>query len=108
MTTHHGSCLCDGVQYTLSGAPENVIVCYCIDCAKNAGAPYQIIARFVKSNVNIVEGEDLLQTWVVLKTTSGVEKHKVFCKRCGCTLWTNPMVLKGQKFMIRTSLVDGG
>lgn len=104
----HASCLCEGIQYTIHGEPENVMVCYCSDCSKNAGAPYQMIARYDKSSIKILEGEDLIGVWVVNKTTSGIEKHKEFCKRCGCTLWTKPMAHKGQKVIVRTSLIDGG
>jgi hypothetical protein len=108
MSALQGSCLCNGVQYTVTGEPEASIVCYCTDCKKNAGAPFQMGAKFDKSAINITEGEDLIGTWIVKQTHSGNDKHKQFCKRCGCTLWTKPMAYGGDKFVVRTSLIDGG
>ena len=61
-----------------------------------------------KSQVQIVVGEDLINAWIIKDTTSGKEKHKLFCKQCGCILWTIPMVLNGEKLVVRTSLLDKG
>ncbi len=54
------------------------------------------------------EGADLLQTWVLKDTLSGCDKHKVFCRRCGCTLWTVPMKHNGSHMIVRTSLLENG
>lgn len=65
-------------------------------------------AKFPTSSVKIAEGESLLGKFVVSKTGSGYEKHKIFCKVCGCTLWTIPMSHGGKKYIVRTSLLDQG
>jgi hypothetical protein len=65
-------------------------------------------AKFPTTSVKIAEGEDLLGKFVVSKTNSGHEKHKIFCKVCGCTLWTIPMSHGGEKYIVRTSLLDRG
>lgn len=38
---------------------------------------------------------------------SGVRKPKVFCKRCGCTIYTLPGRGRGKMAMLRTPLIDG-
>jgi hypothetical protein len=123
-TVRHGSCLCESIQFTVKGEPEKVLLCYCRDCSKNAGSPYQIVkpsslhhvrqltmtksAKFHATTVKIAKGEDLLRQFTIAKTNSGFEKHKIFCKACGCTLWTIPMSHAGEKYIVRTSLLDGG
>ncbi|KAE9376678.1 hypothetical protein N431DRAFT_501482 [Stipitochalara longipes BDJ] len=104
----HGSCLCESIRFTVKGEPEKVLVCYCRDCSKNAGSPYQISAKYPSASVKTSKGEELLGRFTISKTNSGHEKHKVFCKACGCTLWTIPMSHAGEKYIVRTSLLDGG
>jgi hypothetical protein len=65
-------------------------------------------AKFATTSVKIAKGEDLLGRFVISKTNSGHEKHKIFCKSCGCTLWTIPMSHGGEKYIVRTSLLDRG
>ncbi|KAK3897735.1 Mss4-like protein [Staphylotrichum tortipilum] len=103
-----GSCLCEGVKFTVQGEPENVFICYCSHCAKNAGAPGQISAKFKRTDVEVLEGADLMRTWTLTDNLSGAEKHKVFCSRCGCTLWTIPMKHGGNHLIVRTALIEKG
>ncbi|KAK2786859.1 hypothetical protein FQN52_007600 [Onygenales sp. PD_12] len=126
--TCHGTCLCEAVRFAVEGQAEKVFMCYCKDCIKNGGAPYQIViyltapytqhtpanpiitqmGKFNEEQVKLQSGDELVGTWVVKKTTSGIEKHKLFCNRCGCTLWTIPMGHKGEKFIVRTALLEDG
>lgn len=108
MTQYSGTCLCDSISLQTVGDPEKVFACYCTDCSKNAGGPYQICAKFDKSQVIVRDPQQLQRTWVVKKTHSGSEKHKVFCGRCGCTLYTMPMSHGGEKLIVRTSLLRDG
>ncbi|KAF9894106.1 hypothetical protein FE257_009079 [Aspergillus nanangensis] len=103
-----GACLCSGVQFSLDGAPENVFICYCTHCSKNAGGEGQISAKFRRQQVHVECGEQLLSVWTLTDTLSGSEKEKVFCSRCGCTLWTVPMKHGGTHLIVRTSLVEDG
>ncbi|PVH83484.1 hypothetical protein DL98DRAFT_585380 [Cadophora sp. DSE1049] len=101
----NGTCLCEGIQFAITGSPEKVFVCYCTDCSKGAGGPCQMMAKFSKNSMHVSKGQDLTKTWIVKETTSGKEKHKVFCSQCGCTLWTIPMSHAGEKIIVRTSLL---
>ncbi|KAK3402698.1 Mss4-like protein [Sordaria brevicollis] len=104
----NGACLCEGVKFSVRGAPDNVFMCYCSHCTKNAGSVGQISAKFPRKNVQVLQGDNLLSTWVLHDNVSGCEKHKVFCSRCGCTMWTIPMKHRGDTYIVRTSLLDQG
>lgn len=43
--TYHGTCICEGVSFNICRQPEKVFMCYCTDCQKNAGGPYQIVRK---------------------------------------------------------------
>ncbi|GCB18037.1 gentisate 1,2-dioxygenase [Aspergillus awamori] len=108
-STLHGSCLCTTVRFSVQGNPEKVFICYCQDCVKNSGAPYQLCAKYHRSQLHIEgSGDGYVGTWVVTKTTSGAEKHKKFCTQCGCTLWTVPMNHAGENVIVRAALIDDG
>lgn len=64
------------------------------------------MAKYSRDDLNILQGENLMKIWVVKETVSGKEKNKVFCSNCGCTLWTIPMNHGGEKFIIRTALLN--
>ncbi|RDH23262.1 plasma-membrane proton-efflux P-type ATPase [Aspergillus niger] len=108
-STFHGSCLCTAVRFSVQGNPEKVFICYCQDCVKNSGTPYQLCAKYHRSQLHIEgSGDGYIGTWVVTKTTSGAEKHKKFCTQCGCTLWTVPMNHAGENVIVRAALTDDG
>ncbi|CAM1506024.1 Fc.00g056650.m01.CDS01 [Cosmosporella sp. VM-42] len=107
-TAYHGSCLCGTITYETEGSPEKVFACYCPDCSKNAGGPYQILAKYDKAQVQIKDPENMRKVFVIKKTMSGSEKHKVFCRQCGCTLWTIPQSHNGAKLILRTALLGKG
>ncbi|EGE08071.1 hypothetical protein TEQG_07137 [Trichophyton equinum CBS 127.97] len=106
--TRRGTCMCQGIVYEVNDKPEMTVACYCKHCSLNAGSAFQIIACYNKEQVKVLSGEDLIGTWTLTDTTSGNDKHKRFCTRCGCTLWTVPMMYNGDKFMVRTSLLENG
>jgi hypothetical protein len=49
-----------------------------------------------------------MSTYVLTDNLSGCDKHKVFCSRCGCTLWTIPMKHAGSHWIVRTALIENG
>ncbi|KEF55484.1 uncharacterized protein A1O9_08234 [Exophiala aquamarina CBS 119918] len=108
MDTVKGSCLCSAITFSVQGAPENVMQCFCTHCAKNAGAPYQYVAKFKTEQVQVSDPQDARKTYVLNDTMSGSDKHKVFCGVCGCTLWTIPMRHGGTHYVVRTALIDNG
>lgn len=65
-------------------------------------------AKYDRAQITVIKGLDLTKTYILEDTLSGCKKHKVFCETCGCTLWTVPMKHDGQKFIVRTSLIENG
>lgn len=51
---YHGSCLCDSITFDIEGEPEKVFSCYCLDCAKNSGGPYQLVCH-VRAPLNQIQ-----------------------------------------------------
>ncbi|KAK4660746.1 hypothetical protein QC762_121760 [Podospora pseudocomata] len=114
------------VKFTVQGTPDAIFICYCSHCKKNAGAPGQIAslkspsdfqdliltisqsAKFKCENVHVLEGSEHINTWILKDNLSGCEKHKKFCSRCGCTLWTIPMKHSGSHWIVRTALLENG
>lgn len=66
------------------------------------------LAKYSQNNVTITAGQDLLQNYTLFDTSSGSPKDKVFCRTCGCTLWTIPSHNGGGFKIVRTSLINGG
>ncbi|KAK3379038.1 Mss4-like protein [Lasiosphaeria ovina] len=106
---YHGSCLCDGVRFTISSDPMGITECYCGHCRKGSGGNSQIMAVFAGKDVTFQSGQDLVATYTFTNTTSGKGKDKTFCKTCGAQLWTVPDAAKSNNLLlIRTSLLDEG
>jgi hypothetical protein len=77
-----GSCLCGGVQFELSVTPETLRYCHCESCKKLSGGAATVNGRVPSTSVQIVEGEDLLQTF---EPPGG--SAKTFCLACGSNLF---------------------
>ena len=137
MADSHGQCLCGAIIFEIVGEPDNCMQCFCDHCQKNAGAPFQLVskqrsvlsflillftclltltdlsrqnqcAKFKKAQVTVKAGQDLLQMYIIKGTLSGSDKHKIFCSRCGCTMWTIPQRHGGDHLIIRTAVIEDG
>ncbi len=82
MATLHGSCLCGGVRFEVSEAPDKLRYCHCESCKKLSGGDATVNARFPSSAIRILEGEDLLQTYQPPEGSA-----KTFCLACGSNLF---------------------
>lgn len=69
-----GGCLCGDVRLSVTGAPNRVGVCHCLDCRKHHGALFFAAAIFPQDAVAI-EGE----------TRDYAGRH--FCPRCGSSVF---------------------
>ncbi|PZV40076.1 GFA family protein [Mesorhizobium kowhaii] len=65
-----GSCLCGGVQFSVSGAPLRIGLCHCKDCRKASGSVYSAYAIWPR--------EAFESTGIV--STYGTRS---FCPTCG-------------------------
>jgi len=100
--------MCGGVSFTISSLPSQVGNCYCRDCQRNAGGPYQTYAVCPADTMTIVDAEGLATLWQIRDTTSGIPKEKYFCSRCGCTLWTVVLASGRDRRCVRVSLIEDG
>jgi hypothetical protein len=82
MATLHGSCLCGGVRFEIAEMPEALGVCHCTSCKKLSGGAGTVNARMHPSQIRILEGEDLLQSY---EPPGG--SAKTFCRSCGANLF---------------------
>jgi hypothetical protein len=51
-----GGCLCGGLRYFLSEAPNGIIDCHCVDCRRAAGAPVVTWGTIPRSALQFVSG----------------------------------------------------
>lgn len=69
-----GSCLCGSVRIEMTGRPNRVGICHCLDCRKFNGGLFNASAIFPENAVRI-EGE------------THEFKGRNFCPRCGSSVF---------------------
>lgn len=77
------SCLCNGIQLRINAELAPIMVCHCTQCQKAQGAAFAAITQVQKRDLNIVQGENLLQAYF-----ASSNKKRVFCKTCGSPVWS--------------------
>jgi hypothetical protein len=77
----HGSCLCQGVTYEITGALTQALNCHCSMCRKAHGAAFRSRARVKAADFRFTKGYDLI-TWY----ESSPGNHRGFCRVCGSPL----------------------
>lgn len=79
MMPQEGGCLCGGVRYRITAAPEGVGYCHCRMCQRSAGAPVLVWAS--------VPGEAFAWTRGRPRAyRSSAKAERLFCPDCGCQL----------------------
>ncbi len=71
-----GGCQCGAVRFAVSGAPEEVSVCYCRMCQKAGGGPFMAMARFPAGAVEWTRGQP-----ATFRSSTVVTRG--FCSACG-------------------------
>ena len=77
----HGSCLCGGVKYEISGELSGALNCHCSMCRKAHGAAFRSRARVQASDFKWVQGEQLVTYF-----ESSPGNRRGFCRVCGSPL----------------------
>lgn len=95
-----GGCFCGAIHYELSGSPNSVSICHCIDCQRSAGAPMVVWAEFPESEVRVTKGTP--------KTiNSSGAAMRTFCAECGSGLfYRNAEILPGVVEVQASTLED--
>jgi len=75
METYTGGCQCGAVRIEVTGEPDRVGLCHCLDCRKHHGAPFLAAAMFPEGAAR-VSGE----------TREYTGRH--FCPRCGSSVFS--------------------
>jgi hypothetical protein len=78
MTVLHGSCLCGGVKYEISGPLLRAMHCHCSMCRKVQGAAFRSLARVRAGALRWVQGEELIKYF---ESSPGF--FRGFCSMCG-------------------------
>lgn len=78
--TFTGGCHCGAVRYELSGPPNDVALCHCVDCRRNAGAPVMAWAGYGEDKLTITKGDP--KTFRMSPVS-----HRSFCADCGTGLF---------------------
>ena len=98
MTSHHGSCLCGGITYEVTGKLREVIACHCNQCRKTSG--HFVAATACDDNdLKFIKLDTL--TWY----RSSERAERGFCNRCGSTMFFRSDV--GNMTAIMAGTLDG-
>jgi len=96
-----GSCLCNAVQFKVSGAPKSVVNCHCSICRKQSGAPFSTYVAVPESAFEIVAGADSISSFQI-----GEGAQKYFCKHCGSPIFNNNIRYPGLSIIYLGGISD--
>lgn len=82
MTEISGSCICNAVQFKLSGEPKAVVNCHCNFCRKHSGAAFSTYAVIPEETLEITNGSEFISACELKE-----KANKHFCKLCGSPLF---------------------
>ena len=79
-----GSCLCNRVQFRVTGKPVLMGYCHCSRCRKSGGSAFlaNIVVR--RADFSWIRGEDLVSTYIADDVPNGLKRS--FCRNCGSYL----------------------
>ena len=76
--TLHGSCLCQGVRFTLDSPPLFINHCHCSLCRKLSGSAFGSFLHADGRGLRWLQGQDLVRSY-----ESSPGNWRAFCTRCG-------------------------
>ena len=83
MSSKNARCACGGLQAALSGGPDFVVACHCLECQRRTGSVFGVGAYFPRAAV-----KPLGNYRTYCRTgSSGHEVRFHFCERCGSTVF---------------------
>ncbi len=92
MTPIHGSCLCGGIAFEITGPLLNPLNCHCSQCRKQHGAAFRSRVRIAAKDFRWLKGEHLIKYY---ESPRGYQRG--FCSTCGSPIinragpnWTAP------------------
>jgi hypothetical protein len=85
MPAIHGSCLCGGVKFEITGPLLRPLNCHCSLCRKQHGAAFRSRVRVRESDFKWIKGEELVRYY-----ESSPDFHRGFCSNCGSPVVNRP------------------
>lgn len=82
-TAKTAQCGCGAFKVTVSGSPEHVYTCSCLNCQRESGSVFTYCAIYPDAAVS-TEGEQ--KTWRRVVPESGRWLESSFCPNCGVTV----------------------
>ncbi len=73
-----GSCLCNAVNYEISGEPDAINLCHCSMCRKATGSAYGVFAHISLTRFHWASGDNHVQRF-----QSSPGNFRAFCRKCG-------------------------
>jgi hypothetical protein len=108
MQVLHGSCLCGGVKFAISGPVSHLLNCHCSKCRKQHGAAFRSRARVRVEDFRWLQGEELVSYY---ESSPGF--HRGFCSRCGSPIVNRPApnyaraAIRGTDLGVPLGILDG-
>ncbi len=93
-TTLHGSCLCGGVRYEISGDAQRFYHCHCRRCRKVSGTGHASNLLLKPGNLRWLQGEELIHAYKVPEAERFTNR---FCRVCGSQV---PRYVKETDFFV--------
>ncbi|KAM3414622.1 hypothetical protein BST61_g9781 [Cercospora zeina] len=95
VATRISTCLCKSVQVQITGEDKNAVLCHCDNCRRASGSAFMHNHRWMKSEIKVLKGEDVLKVYDDSATKSGNTIFRHFCGNCGSPLWLSNSAIKG-------------
>ncbi|MHB8534129.1 MAG: GFA family protein [Sulfuricaulis sp.] len=92
--TFRGSCLCDAVQYEITGDPQRFYHCHCLRCRKASGTGHASNLLVKAASVEWIKGEELVRSY---KVPEAKRFARHFCATCGSQV---PRYVKETGFVV--------
>ena len=103
MSVIHGSCVCGGVQFDITGPLLSPLNCHCSQCRKQHGAAFRSRIRVKTDNVRWLKGQDLIKYY-----DNGSGFLRGFCRECGTPVANRPGPQWGKAAMFPHALSEYG
>ncbi|SMR57377.1 unnamed protein product [Zymoseptoria tritici ST99CH_3D1] len=98
------SCLCQSVRIEITGEDKGAVLCHCNNCKQTGGSAFMHNHRFMKTQLNVVKGKELLREYADNNTKSGNTVSRHFCSKCGSPLYLTNSAFKGFAAVMASSM----
>jgi hypothetical protein len=98
-----GRCLCGAIHYELANPPQMMGVCHCLNCQRQAGSAFSMLAGVPKAEF-VLHGEPKL--YLDEDTDSGNAVERWFCGTCGSPIYSALPGMPDQMFLKAGTLDD--